>query len=96
MTHRQLIRNRLQSLGELSGVSVKVSGNGGTIRITHAKHHAPEFTFKWYTDHFVGYFIDGEGKESQAVISLYSSMDAIRFVSAYAILNDLRAHKKAA
>ena len=56
----------------------------------------PEFLFRWYTDHFVGYFIDSDGKQSQAVVSLYTPMDAIRFVSAYAILNDLRAHKKAA
>jgi hypothetical protein len=94
-TRKQLIRNRLQSLTELRGVSVTFPRSGGTLRVTHTKHHAPEFVFRWYTDHFVGYFIDGEGKQSQAVVSLYTPMDAIRFVSAYAILNDLRAHKKA-
>lgn len=94
MAH-QKITNRLKSLEELDGVSVEVSGGAdGTIHVLHKKHHAPEFLFRWYSDHFVGYFIDGEGKQSQAVVSLYTPMDAIRFVSAYATLNDIRANQK--
>ncbi len=90
------ITNRLKSLQELDDISVKVSGSTkGTIRIVHKKHHAPEFKFIWYTEHFVGYFIDGNGKKSQAVVSLYTPMEAIRFVTAYAILNDIRSNQKA-
>jgi len=94
---QQQITNRLKSLGELEGVSVKVTGaKRGTIRIKHTKLHAPEFRFVWYTDdHFIGYFIDGEGKESQAVVSLYTPLDAIQFVTAYVILNNIRANQKA-
>lgn len=93
---QQMITNRLKSLEELNGVSVEVSGNtSGTVRITHAKHHAPEFLFRWSSDHFVGYFIDGEGKQSQAVVSLYTPMAAIQFVSAYVMLNEIRANQKA-
>ncbi len=93
---QQMITNRLKSLKELDGISVEVSGSAqGTIRIVHKKHHAPEFLFRWYSDHFVGYFIDGEGKQSQAVVSLYTPMDAIRFVTAYATLNDIRSNQKA-
>jgi hypothetical protein len=92
---QQKITNRLQSLEELDGISVEISGStNGTIRIEHKRHHAPEFLFRWYTDHFVGYFIDSNGSQSQAVISLYTPMDAIRFVSAYATLNEIRANQK--
>lgn len=93
---QQMITNRLKSLEEINGVSVEVSGStNGTIRISHTKHHAPEFLFRWHTDHFVGYFIDGDGKQSQAVVSLYTSMSAIQFVSAFVMLNEIRANQKA-
>lgn len=91
-----LITNRLKSLEEVDGIVVKISGSTkGTIRITHERHHAPEFLFHWSSDHFIGHFIDGNDQKSQAVISLYTPMDAIHFVSAYSILNDLRANQKA-
>ena len=94
---QQKITNRLQSLEELPGVSVEVSGSAnGTIRITHKKHHAPEFLFRWSSDHFVGYFIDGGGNQSQAVVSLYTPLDAIQFVSAYVTLNEIRSNQKGA
>ena len=92
---QQKITNRLQSLSELEGVSVDVTGSSsGTIRVTHNRHHAPEFLFRWSVDHFVGYFIDGEDTQSQAVISLYTPLDAIHFVSAYTTLNLIRANQK--
>ena len=93
---QKLITNRLKSLEELPGVSVEITGStNGTIRIIHTNHHAPEFLFKWLTDHFVGYFIDGDGKQSQAVVSLYSPLAAIQFVSAYVMLNEIRANQRA-
>lgn len=96
MSEQQKITNRLQSLAEIDRISVEVSGStNGAVRIQHERHHAPEFLFRWYSDHFVGYFIDGNGAQSQAVISLYTPMDAIRFVSAYATLNEIRANQKA-
>ena len=89
------IRNRLKSLEELDGISVGVSGGTkGTIHIRHENHHAPEFDFHWSTDHFIGYFIGGDGWQSQAIVSLYTPMDAIHFVSAYATLNNIRAKQK--
>ena len=92
---QQKITNRLKSLEEIDGISVEFSGStNGTIRIKHQKHHGPEFMFRWSVDHFVGYFIDSNGSQSQAVISIYTPMDAIRFVSAYATLNDIRANQK--
>lgn len=92
---QKTITNRLKSLKELNEVSVEVSDANGTVRITHAKHHAPEFLFRWSSDHFIGYFVDGEGKKSQAVVSLYTPMEAIKFVSAYVMLNEIHANQKA-
>lgn len=94
---QKMITTHLQSLEELPDVSVEVTGStSGTIRITHTKHHAPEFLFRWSSDHFVGYFIDGDGKQSQAVVSLYTPLAAVQFVSAYVMLNEIRANQKTA
>jgi hypothetical protein len=96
MTTQKKIMSQLKSLEELNGISVNVTGSkDGTIRISHTKLHALEFRFHWSGDHFIGHFIDGDDNESQAVISLYSRMDAIRFITAYNILNDVRANQKA-
>jgi hypothetical protein len=93
--NKKKITHRLQSLKELDGISVTVSKRDqGTVYVRHKKHHAPEFRFHWSSDHFIGHFIDGNGKESQAVVSLRTPMDAIHFVSAYATLNDIRARQK--
>lgn len=91
---KKRITNRLLSLEELDDVSVTVSAKGGTIHVQHDKQHGLEFHFDWQADHFTGYFIDGNKNKSQAVVSLYTSLDAIHFVSAYAALNDIRAHQK--
>jgi len=92
---QQMIAKYLKSLEELPGVTVEISGStNGTIRIIHSKHHALEFLFRWSNDHFIGYFIDGSGVQSQAVISLYVPLQAIQFVSAYIMLNDLRSNQK--
>jgi hypothetical protein len=94
-TTQEKIINRLKSLGELEHVSVDVSGaNNGILRVVHDRHHGPEFRFVWNSDHFVGYFIDGAGNQSQAVVSLYSALDAIQFASAYIALNRIRANQR--
>lgn len=93
--NRKKITSRLRSLKELDGISVEVSKRSkGTIHVRHEKHHAPEFRFHWSSDHFIGHFIDGDGKESQAIVSLYTPMDAIHFVSAYATLDNIRARQR--
>jgi len=51
--------------------------------------------FRWTADHFVGYFIYDNGNQSQAVVSLYTLLAAIQFVSAYVMLNEIRANQKA-
>ena len=89
------IINRLRSLEEIQDISVTVSGpSDGTIRVEHAKHHGPEFIFIWSPDHYIGYFVDSAGARSQAIVSLYTPLAAIHFVSAYLALDNIRANQK--
>lgn len=88
------ITNRLKSLEDIDCVTIKASEGGGTIRVEHSKHHGLDFLFRWSRDHFIGYFIDAAGNMSQAVISLYSGLDAIKFATSYALLVELRANQK--
>ena len=94
MSEQQKITNRLLSLEDITDVSVEVSNGGGTIRIVHKKHHSLDFKFIWSNDHFIGYFIDAQGNQSQAVISLWSGLDTIYFATSYSLLVNLRAKQK--
>lgn len=91
---KKTIINRLKSMGDIEHISVKVSTTAnGTVRIQHGKHHGMDFIFRWYTDHFVGALVYG-GEESPALVSLYTPLDAIEFVSAYMALNRIRARQR--
>lgn len=93
MAEKNKMVNRLNSLKEIEGVNVTSKGN--TVRLEHLNFHALDFLFRWTeNNHFTGYFIDAEGNQSQAVISLRTGMDAIHFVSAYSLLILLRAKQK--
>ena len=94
MDVRKIIANRLKSLSEIDGVHVEESKKKGTIRITHDKHHGPEYIFKWGDDHFVGYFIGSDDVWSQAIVSIYTGMEAIQFVAAYSLLNSIRSNQR--
>jgi hypothetical protein len=50
--------------------------------VQHEKEHALDFTFDWKDDHFAGHFIDNDGNRSQAVVALWTGLDAIRFGAA--------------
>jgi len=90
------IKNRLTSLRELDDVSVEVSSEWGTIRVQHRLHYAADFEFVWVdSDHYVGYFVDGKGSRSQAVVSLWTPLEAVKFVALYATLIELRAKREA-
>ena len=95
MPEKNKIINRLKSLEDIEGVLVKVSDGGNTVRVKHDAFHSLDFVFRWLErNHFVGYFIDAEGNESQAVISLWTGLDAIYFGSAYSLLTGMRAKQK--
>ncbi len=91
-TLQSKIKNRFKSLEELDGVSVDITDGFGQILVSHKKHHVADFQFKWVDEsHYVGYFIDAHDNKSQAIVSLWSAMDAIKFMVLYSTLIDLRA-----
>lgn len=92
---QERIKNRIKSLKEIDDVIVEVSDESGQIWISHRLHHVADFRFKWVDgNHYVGYFIDAQGGESQAIVSLWTPLEAIKFVSLYATLVDLRAKRE--
>jgi hypothetical protein len=93
-TRQEKIRNRLNSLNELDDVTVESTQELGQIYISHRLHHAADFKFKWVDgNHYVGYFVDGKGNESQAVVSLWSAMEAVKFIVLYSTLIELKAKR---
>jgi hypothetical protein len=93
MAYKKSIINRLRSLKDIDGVTVKTSNQEKTINVTHARERSLDFKFKWTGDHFIGYFVDSEGSLSQAVLSLWTPMDAIYFAVSYSLLVSLRASR---
>lgn len=97
LTLQKKLANRLRSLGELDDVTVEVSDGLGQITIGHRLHHVADFAFKWVDDnHYVGYFVDGNGYQSQAIVSLWTPMEAVKFIVLYGTLVDLRAKREPA
>lgn len=95
-TLQQNLKNRLNSLNELDDVTVETTGELGLISISHRKHYSADFKFKWVDgSHYVGYFVDAHGKESQAIVSLWTAMEAVKFIVLYSTLVELRAKREA-
>jgi hypothetical protein len=92
------IRNRLNSLEDIDGVTVTISHEGDTVHINQKYQHSLDFEFHWKENpgRFLGYFVDNNGRTSQAVIALKKPMDAIRFATAYSLLVEMRARKRTA
>jgi hypothetical protein len=88
------LKNRLSSLEEIDGVNVKVSEDMGTINISHRLHHVADFMFKWVDDnHYVGYFVGSDKLPSQAIVSIWEPLEAVRFIVLYFSLYELRARR---
>lgn len=76
-TLQEKLKIRLHSLKDLDGVSVDVSDDLGTIDIFHKLHHVADFRFKWLDgNHYVGYFMDSDKTQSQAIVSLWEPIEA--------------------
>ncbi len=82
----------LEALQEIDGVEVNAQTK--TIYITYGTVRSLDFKFIWSNDHFIGYALDHEGESSQALVSLWSSLEAIQFAAAYQTLIMLRAGRK--
>ncbi len=91
MSDRVKIVNRLKTLEDIPGVEVDVSPGKKTIYINFKTEQSLDFKFIWSNDHFIGYFIDNSGNQSQAVISIWEAIEAIHFVTSYYLLLELRA-----
>lgn len=96
-TLQQKLKNRLKSLNELDDVTVEFTEEYGLISISHRNHHVADFKFKWVDgNHYVGYFVDANGEESQAIVALWTAMEAVKFIVLYSTLVELRARRDAA
>jgi hypothetical protein len=56
---------RKRALEFFPSISATATPARPTLAPLHKKHHAPEFHFDWATDHFIGYFIDGDGRKAK-------------------------------
>lgn len=93
-TLQEKLVNHIRSLEELGDVTVEVSDDLGHIQVSHRRHHVADFKFKWLDGkHYAGYFVDGDGRASQAIVSLRTSMDAIKFVVLYSTLVEISAKR---
>lgn len=88
------IVNRLKTLKDIDGVEVSVSDEKKTIYVNFRTERSLDFKFVWSYDHFIGYFTDIKGNQSQAVISIWEPLEAIHFVTSYALLIGLRAGRR--
>jgi len=93
------IIDRLKDLEELDGVTVDVTGHKEqTVAINHSRHHVPDYKFTWVTgDHFVGYIVDADAavKNTQALVTLRTSLDAVLFASSYVLNLNICARQRA-
>lgn len=93
-TLQEKMVNRIKSLNEIDDVTVSVTDGLGQISISCRLHHVADFKFKWVDgNHFAGYFVGVRGQKSQAIVSLWSAMDAVKFIVLYSTLIDLRARR---
>ena len=93
-TLQEKIKSRLKSLNELDDVTVEATDGLGQINISHRLHYAADFKFKWVDgNHYVGYFVDANGNESQAIISIWSAIEAVKFIVLYSTLIELKARR---
>ncbi len=96
-TLQQKLKNRINSLNELDDFTVESTEELGQVFISRCKHHVADFRLKWVDgSHYVGYFVDSDGKESQAIISLWTAMEAVKFTALYSSIVELRAKRDAA
>lgn len=91
---KKKIATRLGALRDIADVRVERTDSDGEIIVTHKRHHVADFFFKWVDDnHYVGYFMDAKGKKSQAVVSLWTPMEAVKFMVMYATFVELGAKR---
>lgn len=91
---RSNIVNKIESLNDINGICLTISDEQKTLYVEFETVRSLDFKFVWSNDHFIGYFVDNDGKQSQAVISLWSPLEAVHFVAAYCLLIEIRSGRK--
>ena len=91
LTYRESILIQLQALKHFEGISIDISDQEKSLVLNHRTVRSLSFKFIWKDDHFVGYFLDQEQDTSQAVLALWTPLDASHFVTSYSLLLELRA-----
>lgn len=92
---KKSILNRIKTLKDIEGVTV-LESTEKRIEIRHSKLHGLNINIEVVdNDHYVVYLVDAGGKKKGlAFASIWSRIDAIKFVSAYLTLNDIRARRQ--
>lgn len=88
------IVNKIESLNDIEGINLKISDEKKTFHVEYRTVRSLDFKFTWSKDHFMGYFIDKDGNQSQAVISLWTPLEAVHFVASYCLLIEIRSGRK--
>jgi hypothetical protein len=90
------IFEKIQALSALIGVNVSEGNQGvGTIHIESRRKHELDIRLTWYGNHYLAYpLAHGDEHEGPAIMSIYSEIEAIEFVSVYLSIHQLRARRK--
>jgi hypothetical protein len=76
--------------------AISVEGGGDTYRLSYNREHALRFRLHYLRDHghFLGYVIDNDDGESQAIVSIRTLTEAAEFVTAARSLFGIRARRR--
>ncbi len=83
----------IKSLAEDDDITVKLSKTKNRITISHRRTHVTKVQLVWSRDHFIGYILDDDDNKSQAVLALWSLLEAAEFTSWYLTLVRLAARR---
>jgi hypothetical protein len=71
-----------------------IDDSTGVINIVHCNAHTINAKLKWLNDHFAVYLVDVDGISSQAIMSIYTVSDMVKFIAFLQIAFELRARRR--
>jgi hypothetical protein len=76
--------------------ALTLDGDGDTYYLSYNREHALRFRLHYLRDpaYFLGYVIDNDDKESQAIVSIRNLMEGADFVTAVRSLFAIRARRR--
>lgn len=95
MKLNEIFVSLLETLEDTHDVVVNVGGDGEkTIYVYHDSVHSFKIKFVWSNDHYIGYSIDADENCGLAIVSVRDLGDAMKFVTSYGLLIELRAKRQ--